>query len=58
MADLPENYRVVGVGPGASMVPKTTWEIIRIQQNGSLTVAAIAARRRLGRAASDYRGDV
>jgi hypothetical protein len=39
------------------MVRKSSWEVIRIQQNGRLTAAAIAARRRLATAASDYRGD-
>jgi hypothetical protein len=47
MAELPEEYRVVGVDHRAPLVRKPTGQIIRIQQNGRLTAATIAARRRL-----------
>ncbi len=42
MAELPEDYRVVGVERRAPLVRKTTGQIIRIQQNGRLTPATIA----------------
>jgi hypothetical protein len=57
-AELPEDYGVVAFEPSAPMVRWSSWEVIRIQQNGRLTAAAIAARRRLATAASDYRRDV
>jgi hypothetical protein len=47
MDELPEDYRVVGVERGTPLVRKPAGEIIRIQRNGRLTVATIAARRRL-----------
>jgi hypothetical protein len=47
MAELPEDYRVVGVDHSAPLVRKPTGQILRIQQNGRLTAATIAARRRL-----------
>jgi hypothetical protein len=47
MAELPEDYRVVGVDHNAPLVRKPTGQILRIQQNGRLTAATIAARRRL-----------
>jgi hypothetical protein len=46
MADLPEDYRVVGVERRAPLVRKPTGQIIRIQPNGRLTAATIAVRRR------------
>ena len=52
MAELPEDYRVVGVERRAPLVRKSTGQIIRIQQNGRLTAATIAARRRLAAASS------
>jgi hypothetical protein len=59
MAELPEDYRVVGVERSAPLVRKPTGQIIRIQQNGRLSAATIAARRRLANAStvSDWRGD-
>jgi hypothetical protein len=42
MAELPEDYRVVGVERRAPLVRKPTGQIIRIQQNGRLTPATIA----------------
>ena len=47
MAELPEDYRVVGVERRAPLVRKPTGQIIRIQQNGRVTAATMAARRRL-----------
>lgn len=47
MAELPEDYRVVGVDHSAPVVRKPTGQILRIQQNGRLTAATIAARRKL-----------
>jgi hypothetical protein len=56
MAELPEDYRVVGVEHSAPLVRKPTGQIIRIQQDGRLTAATIAARPRLAAASpiSDY----
>ncbi len=60
IADLPADYRVVGVDSSAPYVRKPTGEVLRIQQDGRLTAATIAARRRLAtrrRAeASQHRG--
>lgn len=47
IAELPEDYRVVGVDHSAPLVRKPTGQIIRIQQNGRLTAATSAARRRV-----------
>ena len=47
MAELPEDYRVVGVARTAPLVRKPSGQIIRIQQNGRVTTATTAARRRL-----------
>lgn len=47
IAALPENYRVVGVDESAAFVRKPTGQLMCIQQNGRLTVAAVAAKRRL-----------
>ena len=47
IAELPEDYRVVGVDGGAPLVRKPTGQILRIQQNGRLIAATIAAKRRL-----------
>jgi hypothetical protein len=47
IAELPEDYRVIGVDRSAPVVRKPTGQIIRIQQNGSLAAAPVAARRRL-----------
>ena len=58
MAELPEDYRVVGVDHSAPLVRKPTGEILCIQQNGRLTAATIAARRRLATTSplGDYQG--
>jgi hypothetical protein len=47
MAELPEDYRVVGVERRTPLVRKPSGQIIRIQQNGRMTAATTAARRRL-----------
>jgi len=47
MAELPEDYRVVGVERRTPLVRKPSGQIIRIQQNGRMTAATIADRRRL-----------
>jgi hypothetical protein len=61
MAGLPEDYRVVGVERRTPLVRKPTGQIIRIQQNGRMTAATIAARRKLAAAArrrtANYEGD-
>jgi len=47
IAELPEDYRVVGVDGRAPLVRKPTGQVLRIQQNGRLIAATIAAKRRL-----------
>ena len=47
MAELPEDYRVVGVDHRTPLVRKPSGQIMRIQQNGRLIVPTIEARRRL-----------
>jgi hypothetical protein len=56
IAELPQDYRVVGVYRRAPLVRKPTGQIIRILPNGRLTAATIAARRRLTAAShvNDY----
>ena len=51
MVELPEDYRVVGVEYRTPLVRKPTGQIIRIQPNGRMTAATVAARRRLAAAA-------
>jgi hypothetical protein len=53
IADLPENYRVVGVDRSAPFVRKPTGQLMRIQQNGRLTVAAVDAKGRLAARRAD-----
>lgn len=48
IADLPEDYRVVGVDGSAPFVRSPTGQIMRIQFDGRLTEATTAARHRLG----------
>jgi hypothetical protein len=55
MAELPEDYRVVGVDHSAPLVRKPSGQIMSIQQNGRLIVATTAARRRLVATASPAR---
>jgi hypothetical protein len=47
IADLPESYRVVGFDRSAPFVRKPTGEMLRIQQDGRLTAATVAAKRQL-----------
>jgi hypothetical protein len=49
IAELPEDYRVIGVDASAPMVRKPSGQVMRIQQNGRLTVATVAAKSRLAR---------
>jgi hypothetical protein len=56
IAELPEDYRVIGVDRSAPFVRKPTGQIMRIQQSGSLTAATIAARRRLADRRADRAG--
>jgi hypothetical protein len=48
VAELPEDYRVVGVERRAPLVRKPTGQIIRIQQDGRLTAATIAGQGQVG----------
>ena len=61
MAELPEDYRVVGVERRTPLVRKASGQIIRIQQNGRMTAATAAARRRVAAVArqriANYEGD-
>ncbi|HEV2980894.1 MAG TPA: hypothetical protein VGX51_05650 [Solirubrobacteraceae bacterium] len=52
IAELREDYRLVGVDHSAPLVRKPTGQIIRIEQNGRLPAAAIAAGPRLAAASS------
>jgi hypothetical protein len=47
IAELPHDYRVVGVDGVIPMVRKPSGQILRIEQNGRLTRATIAAKRML-----------
>jgi hypothetical protein len=47
--ELPESYQVIGAGFGALFVRKPSGQILGIQQNGRLTAATVAAKRRLDR---------
>ena len=47
IAELPEDYRVVGVDGRAPLVRKPTGQVLRIQHNGRLTAATIEAKRGL-----------
>jgi len=47
MAELPEDYRVVGVDRAAPVVRKSNGQLLRIQPNGRLVAATVAAKRRL-----------
>jgi hypothetical protein len=56
IAELPEDYRVVGVDRKAPLVRKPTGQILRIQKNGGLIAATIAAKRRLADRRADPAG--
>ena len=47
IAELPEEYRVVGVDHRAPLVRKPTGQILRVQQNGRLVAATVGAKRSL-----------
>ena len=47
IAELPVTYRVVGIDRSAPLVRKPTGQLLRIQPNGRLITATIAAKRRL-----------
>jgi hypothetical protein len=47
IAELPDDYRVVGVDRGAPLVRKPTGQVLRIQQNGRLVAATTEAKCRL-----------
>ncbi len=47
IAELPEDYQMVGVVRRTPFVRKPTGQIMRIQQDGRLTAATIAAKRTL-----------
>jgi hypothetical protein len=53
IAELPEDYRVVGVDGSTPLVRKPTGQVLRIQQNGRLTAATIAAKRGLAERRAD-----
>jgi hypothetical protein len=61
MAQLPEDYRVVGVERRTPLVRKPSGQIVRIQQNGRMTAATTATRRGLAAVArqriANYEGD-
>jgi hypothetical protein len=58
IGELPEDYRVIGVDRRAPFVRKPTGQVLRIQQDGRLIAATIAARHRLAdrRARMDHAG--
>ena len=58
IAELPEDYRVVGIERSAPLVRKPTGQLLRIEQNGRLTAATIAAKRRLAEPDADEPGRV
>jgi hypothetical protein len=47
IAKLPEDYRVIGIDHSAPFVRQPTGQVLRIQRNGHLIAATIAAKRRL-----------
>ena len=47
IAELPEDYWVIGVDSSAPTVCKPTGELLRIQQNGRPAAATAEAKRRL-----------
>jgi len=56
IAELPKDYRMIGVDRSAPMVRKPTGQIMRIQQNGRLTSATTTAKRRLAARRADQAG--
>jgi hypothetical protein len=47
IAELPADYRIVGVDRRAPLVRKPGGQILRIQENGRLMAASTADKRRL-----------
>jgi hypothetical protein len=47
VAELPDDYRVVGVDRAAPLVRKPNGQIVRIQANGRLVAATSTAKRML-----------
>ncbi len=47
IAELPADYRMIGLDRRAPFVLKPAGQIMRIQQNGTLTSATVAAKHRL-----------
>ncbi len=52
-AKLPKDYRMIGVDRSSPMVHEPTGQITRVQQNGRLTAASVAAKRRLAERGAD-----
>jgi len=53
IAELPEDYRVVGVDGKAQLVRKATGQVLRIHHNGRLTAATIGAKSGLAARRAD-----
>jgi len=53
IAELPEDYRVIGIDQRAPFVREPTGQVMRIQQNGNLTAATTAAKDRLATNGAD-----
>jgi len=47
IASLPAGYRVVGIDCGAPCVRKPSGQLLRIQRDGRLVTATVAAMRRM-----------
>jgi hypothetical protein len=58
IAELPEDYLVVGVDRRGPLVRKPTGQIILIQEDGCLTAVTIAVRRGLADHGADNHGRV
>jgi hypothetical protein len=56
IAELPDDYRMIGVDRSAPLVRKPTGQIMRVQQNGRLTAATSTAKRRLAAHHGDKAG--
>jgi len=55
LAELPDDYRMIGVDRSAPLVRNPTGQLMRVQQNGRLTAATITAKRRFARRAEQSR---
>jgi hypothetical protein len=56
IAELPEDYRVVGVDGCAPLVREPTGQVLRVLENGRLTAATMAAMSGLADRAADEPG--